>query len=156
MLWNIRQQGEFNQNTLRPWVYSFIKDEIEIKNDYIKISYRIGNTGRTPAYKTQTYTILNLNEQFPENEFKIAKPDSGISFIFPNNEMIHEPKIKPIPSFEKIIENKNVYIHLYLQYSDFNNEHYYLRVTYKITYKKKIQKGYRIEKEIIYASDKKI
>lgn len=160
MLWNIIQQGKFNRNSLRPWVYTFIKDEIErIKGGYININYRVGNTGRTPVYKAKTYTILNLNKDFPEKEFKTVKPDSGIGFIFPNIEITHEVKLAPEISFEKIFESKNVYIHLYLQYLDFDNKHYYLRVTYKVEYERefpKSTKGYSIEKEIIYASDKKI
>lgn len=70
MCQQIRKQGEFNRNSLRPWVSSEPSSIVEVADGYIRVSYSLKNDGKTPAYKVFSYSTLTQEKPFPVDRFK--------------------------------------------------------------------------------------
>jgi hypothetical protein len=140
---NIKQQGEFNRNLLRPFVSYEIENRLVVIDDYILTNYLIENSGRTPAYNVKTYSIFSLNKDFPLNEIKeivsndttlygvtitkgqnISKEIKSLVYGYDGEQIKHKKIIKKL-KFER------VFYHNYIRYEDNSENEYYLRSTNK-------------------------
>lgn len=90
---NVIQQGEFNRNSLRPWIYAKMDtlSPMFIDHDgFMRFKLNLINIGSTPACSIRHYTVLNFDSSFPEYAIKeeIAKRKSPrCCFIFPDQEI---------------------------------------------------------------------
>jgi len=143
---SICQQGEFNRNSLRPWIGVELDPNIQIEDGVFVFSYDTKCTGRTVAYRIKNYGSVSYSDVFPEDGFKkIKKKKGSVSFLVPNQTMRVEDKevyikmavtpdiIDTIPVLRKriikLIENQEFFLHIYIEYEDFNANRYGLRYT---------------------------
>ncbi len=142
---NIRQQGEFNKNTLRPWVYDELKSFIKLKGEYIHCEYVTRCIGNTPAYNVNGYGMIDDRRFYSEDEILYAiqrwdVSDKTPDIMHPNetlygtdsNTMIIEGSIKD--TLINLIKNNQLYRHSYIEYGDISHNKYGLQRTWQFRY----------------------
>ena len=138
---NIRQQGEFNRYVFRPWVYVEPKNSIEIQDNRIIFWYDLRCDGESPAYHIVRYDRITFDSTFPTKVFKKGERNNvkgikKIGLIAPgttrqidgNGIIDFEQQISGNTLVQNII-NKILFVHIYLEYSDFKNNLYGLKCT---------------------------
>lgn len=138
---NIKQQGEFNRNTFRPWLYVEPHKAIEITDCRVIFWYDLKCEGESPSYNIVRYETITFDPVFPVRVFKELKRNSideisKIGLIAPGT--IQQINDHCIVDFEQqifhnilmqSILNRNLFIHIYVEYSDFKNNFYGLKCT---------------------------
>jgi hypothetical protein len=160
---NIREQGQFYRNSLRPWIHTdFDTTENPIVIDdsgVVRCNYEVKNTGTTPACYVKTYALMGIDTSvyFPVEDF-IAKIKADIDpksiFVFPGEQIKARSNMAQMtkaeymftPPFVKletirtkqevldIIDSLGMLIYIYQIYSDFAKNSYALRSTFYVRY----------------------
>lgn len=177
---NIKQQDEFQRNTLRPWVYCKIDtvrgaQPIEIsENGDIRFNHFFMNIGTTPAYNLRSYSVLDPSPEFPVDYFKQQINESTNPrriFLFPSQKELFISPILichadtyisdtiEIRSKDVIIElfkRFNMHAHIYLEYYDSSKNKYALRSTFYAKFLEEPDGSISIQFFTTYNSDKLI
>lgn len=133
---NIRQQGEFNRNVFRPWVYIEPRQHIEVQDNRIIFWYDLRCDGESPAYRIIRHNTATFNSIFPMETFEKRDTVKKIGLIRPGT--VQEIDDHCIINFEQQIAsgmliqniiNKSLFIHIYVEYLDFKNNPYGLKCT---------------------------
>lgn len=143
----IQKQGEFNREAMRPWVYSEPKGRIELDDGYIIYKYNLKCEGRSPGYHIESYSVMTFSEKYAERELKkkLNEEPETRGFIpqsayryFDNwhradltDSISNQAIIRDIIIDE--INDRNVFLHIFIKYEDFANNLYFFRGTYLLT-----------------------
>lgn len=143
----IKKQGEFNREAMRPWVYSVPKGGIEVDDGYIIYKYNLKCEGKSPGYHIEGYSAITFSEEYPERELKEklnGEPETrgfipqGAYRYFDNwhradltDSISNQAIIRDIIIDE--INDRNVFLHIFIKYEDFANNLYFFRGTYLLT-----------------------
>jgi len=138
---NIEQQGEFSRNTFRPWLYVEPQKAIEITDCRVIFWYDLKCEGESPSYNIVRYEAITFDSVFPVRIFKELKRNSideleKIGLIAPgaterldDNCIIDFEDRIPKDSLIREINRSKLFVHIYLEYSDFKNNQYCFRYT---------------------------
>lgn len=131
---NILQQGEFNRNSLRPWVYVKELRQPQAKQTNadtvcVMFDYSLKNVGKTPALNVRAFSIFSIyGKKFPEDILKKKIVESkmlGIIFpdqlLFPTSNTIFRKPITMDTILKKITDD-SAYVHIYVEYSNNSGE----------------------------------
>lgn len=135
---NVAQVGEFNRNSLRPWVSIGAINTINIIEDtLIEWHISVKCYGRSPALNLKISSKLNLNENNPYRYGIKDQPDDVKTFLFPgdvvftgNKRLLSDLKIE---SIEAIDSTCRLFLHGIVSYNDFNKKKRYCTwITYEL------------------------
>jgi hypothetical protein len=142
---NIKQQGEFNRDILRPFLYSVPKIKLSKSLDSLYVFCQLENCGETAALKvlhwweltedTDAFPVDSLRERIGRELKK--DPIPAFSYVLPGKSLttLEKPfalvKVKLNDTQKQVIEEEHKYfLHCYMEYCDFNNNAFYTRFTY--------------------------
>jgi hypothetical protein len=139
---NIRQQGEFNRNAFRPWIYVEPRKNIEVMDGRIIFWYNLKCDGESPGYNVVRYEAITFDSIFPIKKFKELKRDrtkklEKIGLIAPRTtKYLDDHRIIDFgdrtskDSLIQKIVGRSLFAHIYVEYSDFKNNLYCFSCTY--------------------------
>ncbi len=170
---NIKQQTEFNRFSLSPWVYMVPTGIIKISDTSFRLSWKVENVGKTPAFNCIFLSEITNNQNFPIETFslrlkgKAKKTVEKTGFIFPSQKIIAKsreiksgPDKKTLPNevhkILKLLIKSDLYLHLYYEYSDSNNNIYAFKSTDFLLIKMACGNNIKYENEAINFSQEKI
>lgn len=139
---SISKQGEFNKNSLRPWVYDKPDAYLQLKGNYIYCYYTTKCTGNTPAYSVNSYGMLDDKKFYSENEIReaIKKLDTLTtpSDIIHQNEDMYGTDSQTMnisislrDTLIYLVRENKIFRHSYIEYSDISNNKYALQRTWQ-------------------------
>jgi len=133
---NIRQQGEFNRNVFRPWVYIEPRQRIEVQDNRVIFWYDLRCDGESPAYRIARYDTATFDSTFPAGVFKERNNSKKIGLIRAGTmQQIDDHCIIDLKQqissnmLLQNIRNRSFFIHIYVEYLDFKNNLYGLKCT---------------------------
>jgi len=166
--WNISQQKTYigkqddhYKNILRPWVYPKISDVIEIEDGYYKMNMTFTNTGKTPAYRVYEKAIISDDSEFPEDSFPYGF--GPCMTLFPNQinsttliKYLANNKSIKNQETRKLVMASTIFLHIYCEYEDFNENIYALRISFFIANKKPFESNIRAISQMFSSSQEGI
>ena len=140
--WGICVNSTYYRNTIRPYLKCVPKSNVEVETGKIKYEYTSINKGKTPAFEVRAYSVMTMDDSFPESLFIeriIADTTPTNSIIFQNENAgsnLREititkkdstPVLKDTIIERIIVERLTIFLYFYISYFDVNNYPYYFR-----------------------------
>ncbi|MGB3479949.1 MAG: hypothetical protein WBB67_12425 [bacterium] len=134
---SIKNQSEYNQRLLQPWLLPAPIGKVEILGDSIIYGVVFKNKGQSPAFNGNAGMKLNFYDKFP---CFISDSTAPHFSLFPDDEKVIEKQQRltykdtkgspielPADSIMKLIEKSKAFLHVYLYYEDYKRrEHNFL------------------------------